>query len=185
MILSRPDILRAFDEGFTLDPKPNDGDIDQVSINLRIGRRFSIFKAIPGHYSSIKVRHSLFLDENTHLWETEDRDSYVLKPGEFVLAQTMERVTMPNHLMGLVEGRSSYARTGVTAHLAAPKIDPGYAGEITLEMTNDGANPIELVAGEDAPAQLLLIRLSTPLESSDVYGSDPSDIFQNPSTPVR
>ena len=185
MILSRPDILRAFDKGFSLDPVPHDRDIDQVSINLRIGRSFSIFKVIPGHFSSIRVRDSLFLDDTSHLWETEERDAYVLKPGEFILAQTMERIVMPNHLMGLVEGRSSYARTGITAHLAAPKIDPGFDGTITLEMTNDGANPIELVAGEDAPAQLLLLQLSTPLEDSDVYGRDPSDIFQNQSTPIR
>ena len=59
---------------------------------------------------------------------------------------------MPNNLMGLIEGRSSWARTGISVHLAAPKIDPGFDGSITLEMTNHGKVPVELTAGEDAPS---------------------------------
>ena len=55
-----------------------------------------------------------------------------------MLAQTLERVVMPNDLMGLVEGRSSWARVGLSVHLTAPKIDPGFDGTITLEIANMG-----------------------------------------------
>jgi len=58
-------------------------------------------------------------------------------------------------LVGLVEGRSSYARVGVTVHVTAPKIDPGFTAPITLEMANFGKVAVELRAGVDIPAQLI------------------------------
>ena len=85
---------------------------------------------------------------------------------------------MPDSLMGLIEGRSSYARLGVTVHVTAPKIDPGFIGHITLEMANFGNAPVELRAGIDTPAQLLFAKITTPLEKSDLYGTKPADVFQ-------
>lgn len=72
-------------------------------------------------------------------------------PGGFVLAQTLERVYTPPDLVGFVEGRSSWARIGVTIHVTAPKIDPGFDATITLEMGNFGKIPVELRAGVDEP----------------------------------
>ena len=63
-------------------------------------------------------------------------------------------------------------------HLTAPKIDPGFVGTITLEIANMGSATVQLVAGEDEPAQLMLIGLSHPLDDADVYGAAESDIFQ-------
>ena len=59
------------------------------------------------------------------LWEHQETDTYRLNPGQFVLAQTLERVRIPPDLVGLVEGRSSWARVGVTIHVTAPKIGSG------------------------------------------------------------
>ena len=87
-----------------------------------------------------------------------------------LVAQTLEKIYIPNDLVGLVEGRSSYARVGVTIHVTAPKIDPGFDAHITLEMANFGEVPVDLRAGVDTPAQLILLRLTTPLESTDLYG---------------
>lgn len=119
-----------------------------MSVNLHIGRRFMTFKPLPKHFPAIRVRPSLFEDQTT-LWNTEERDYYRLEPGAFVLAQTAERIGMPHDLMGFVEGRSSWARAGISIHLTAPKIDPGFNGTITLEMTNHSNAPVELVAFED------------------------------------
>jgi dCTP deaminase len=107
-----------------------------------------------------------------------------LDPGEFVLAQTLENVLIPNDLVGLVEGRSSWARMGVTIHLTAPKIDPGFHGPITLEMANFTKAPIELRAEFDKPAQLMLIRISTTLADDEVYGCEETDIFQYQVDPI-
>ena len=122
--------------------------------------------------------------DSVDLWENIEADTFLLKPNHFVLAQTLERVHIPNTLMGLVEGRSSYARIGVTVHVTAPKIDPGFNAHITLEMANFGKVPVELRAGIDKPAQLLLSQITTPLEESELYGTNPTDVFQNQTEPI-
>lgn len=183
MILSRPAIRRELDSGaLVIDPPPR--RIDQVSVSLRVGRIFTVFKELEPHIGSIRVRDSLFDSNRDDLWETVETDRYLLEPGRLVLAQTFESIAMPNHLMGLVEGRSSFARIGITAHLAAPKIDPGFKGTITLEMTNQGRADVELIAGEDEPAQLMFLRLSDRLEEDEGYGSGPHDIFDGQDSPI-
>lgn len=118
------------------------------------------------------------------LWDRIEADSYVLEPNRFVLAQTLEEVTIPDNLAGLIEGRSGCARLGVSIHLTAPKIDPGFSGHITLEITNHGELPITLRAGQDEIAQLMLLRLTRPMKKSDLYGMRTSDIFQHQSAPI-
>ena len=86
--------------------------------------------------------------------------------------------------MGFVEGRSSYARIGVTVHVTAPKIEPGFNGHITLEMANFGKLPVPLRAGIDKPAHLPLVQITTSLEASELYGAEPSDIFQHQNDPI-
>lgn len=101
-----------------------------------------------------------------------------------MLAHTLERVYIPPDLAGFVEGRSSWARIGVTIHVTAPKIDPGFNATITLEMANFGEIPVELRAGIDEPAQLMLFRLSTPVPESDLYGTSAEDLFQGQTDPI-
>jgi deoxycytidine triphosphate deaminase len=72
----------------------------------------------------------------------------------------------------------------VTIHLTAPKIDPGFDGHITLEMANFGVAAVELRAGADKPAQLMLLKLSTPLASGELYGTGERDTFQYQANPV-
>lgn len=186
MILSKPEIKRRLDSGsLTIDPAPSESRIGPVSINLRLGRKFTRFQegGLPPHIPAIRVKPSLF--ESVDLWtHEEEAETFEIEPRGFVLAQTLERVKMPNSLMGLVEGRSSWARVGLSVHLTAPKIDPGFEGTITLEIANMGPVKVQLVAGEDEPAQLMLIELTHPLDAADVYGAGESDIFQYQSDPI-
>lgn len=122
--------------------------------------------------------------DSEDLWKHEEVDSFLLEPGQFVLAQTLEQVRMPNTLVGLVEGRSSFARIGISVHVTAPKIDPGFNGHITLEMANFGQVTVELRAKKDMPAQLLLVGTTTSLPESELYGTDPTDVFQKQTEPV-
>lgn len=185
MILSKPEIKRRLDSpGLKIDPVPSDSRIGPVSINLRLGRKFTSFKegGLPPHIPHIRVRPSLF--DSADLWTHEEVDTFDIQPREFVLAQTLERVVMPNDLMGLVEGRSSWARVGLSVHLTAPKIDPGFDGTITLEIANMGPVTVQLVAEEDEPAQLMLMQVTPALDDSDLYGTADTDIFQYQSTPT-
>jgi len=118
------------------------------------------------------------------LWEHANHDEFTIEPNRLVLAQTLEKICIPNDLVGLVEGRSSWARLGITVHVTAPKIDPGFDAPITLEMYNMGKYPIKLRAKEDIPAQLMLLKISTPLQTSDLYGQHPEDTFQGQTDPI-
>ena len=183
VVLSKHEIRRRLESGdLKIDPTPDGSRIKQVSIDLRLGRKFTTFKGLPDYIPRIRVKSSLF--SSGDLWSHTEADSFEIGPGEFVLAQTLERIELPNDLVGLVEGRSSWARVGLSVHLTAPKIDPGFNGTITLEIANMGTATVELVAEEDQPAQLMLLELSHPLGDADVYGSEDSDLFQFQSDPI-
>jgi dCTP deaminase len=183
LVLSRPDILAALREGrFRVEPALPEDRVTQVSIDLTLGRRFTKLAAKPAYLAAIHIDPSLW--ESKDLWETVESDSYRLEPRAFVLAHTQERVTLPSDLVGLVEGRSSFARVGVSIHVTAPKIDPGFAGTITLEMFNFSNVAVELSAGIDRPAQLMLLRISTPLDAAEVYGAHAGDVFQDQKAPL-
>jgi dCTP deaminase len=78
---------------------------------------------------------------------TDSRWPYVLSPGECVLATTVERFRMrADNVVARIEGKSSWARKFLTIH-AAGFIDPGFCGDITLELKNDSWEKIELRPG--------------------------------------
>lgn len=74
-------------------------------------------------------------------------DGYLLLPGSFVLGSTVERVRIPNQTIARVEGKSSLARLGLTVHITAGFVDPGFRGQITLELHNDGPRSLILRPG--------------------------------------
>lgn len=182
MILSKPEIQEYLKSGkLVIDPSPADNDIEQVSIDLFLGRHFTTFKPCPAFIPEIILDPSVF--NSLDLWEQHEADTFVLKPKQFVLAHTLQRVHLPNDLMGFIEGRSSLARLGITIHLTAPKIDPGFNGTITLEMANFGEVPVKLRAAIDKPAQLILMPIAA-LADDQVYGSKASHLFQHQDKPL-
>ncbi len=71
-------------------------------------------------------------------------DSFVLHPGELVLAPTFESVKLPRNLVGYLDGRHSLARLGVPVHVTAGAIDPGFTGTLIAELLNVGRVPVNL-----------------------------------------
>ena len=113
--------------------------------------------------------------------EFENRRTFRLMPGGFVLARTLEVVKMPPHLIGIIEGRSSYARMGLSMHQTAPWIHPGFNNNITLEIRNSGSLQFDLTPRVDRPCQLTILRMSKPVENSDLYHGQ----FQHPAHPLK
>lgn len=108
MLLSKPDILAYLRAGkLRFDPAITEDRVAQVSVDLKLGRKFTTFKK-PGYLPCINVDKSLW--DSADLWEHSEADTFRLMPGGFVLAQTLERVYIPPDLVGFVEGRSSWAR---------------------------------------------------------------------------
>ena len=157
MFLSRPDILKEIQrKRLVFDPPVENARIEQVSVDLLLGREFVCFKEDTADYlAAVHLDPSIW--NSLDIWERTQDDFFELKPHSFVLAQTLETVSIPNNLVGLVEGRSRYARLGLTTHLTAPKIDPGFSGHITLEIANLGNLTIKLRAGIDSIAQLMFL----------------------------
>ena len=111
-------------------------------------------------------------------WDLKDIDGniydinkkeYILTPNEFILGSTLEEVKIPNDLVGIIEGRSSVGRLGITAHITAGYIDPGFNGRITLEITNVSTKPFILKKGMSI-CQIVFQELSCECENP--YGSD-------------
>ena len=194
MILSKPDLINRVKAGLkkpnhprslSFAPEISFDRIDQCSIDLRLAPIFTIFKKKKG-VATYDIQNPKDLFEAEDLWEHHERDCWKLEPKQFVLSRTFEAVHLPNDLMGLVEGRSSFARFGIGIHVTAPKIDPGYSDPITLELTNHSEAAYELRAGENGViiCQLILMKVSKALKSADLYGASPKDLFAGYNMPI-
>lgn len=137
MILSDKTILEMIEEG-TLKISPiEDGQVQPASVDIRLGNTFSIVEDSPSGIITL---------ENEIKYKTITTDTYILLPNQFVLATTMEYFDLPNDLTAFVEGRSSLGRMGLFIQNAG-WVDPGFKGEITLELYNVNRCAIELKAG--------------------------------------
>lgn len=137
MVLSDKTIMRMLREG-TLSVSPlEEGQIQPASIDIRLGSMFSIIEDLPA--GIIDLDHEI-------QYRTMETERYVLLPGQFVLATTMEYIELPDNLTAFVEGRSSLGRMGLFIQNAG-WVDPGFKGEITLELFNANRCAIELKAG--------------------------------------
>ncbi|WP_430779676.1 dCTP deaminase [Actinoplanes sp. G11-F43] len=169
MLLSDRDLVSEIKSGgFALEPfEPT--LMQPSSVDVRLDRFFRVFN---NHlYTHIDPAEQQ--DELTAPVEVEDGQPFVLHPGEFVLASTLEVVTLGQGLAARLEGKSSLGRLGLLTHSTAGFIDPGFSGHVTLELSNVANLPIKLWPGMKI-GQLCVFRLSSPAEhpyGSDVYGS--------------
>nr|WP_282101510.1 dCTP deaminase [Corynebacterium callunae] len=164
VLLSDRDIRKSIDSG-DLGIEPFDPELIQPSsIDVRMDRYFRVFNN--SKYTHIDPKQNQ--DELTSLVEVAEGDPFVLHPGEFVLASTLEKFTLPAHLAGRLEGKSSLGRLGLLTHSTAGFIDPGFSGYITLELSNVANLPITLWPGMKV-GQLALFQMSSPAETP--YGS--------------
>jgi dCTP deaminase len=187
MVLAQPDLRKEVQAGeIRFDPPLEERQWGEASIDLRLGLRFTKLKPAPA--ATFSMARGIGVIADSGLWvektlrekdEFDKRETIVLEPNEFVLALTHERVWIPKHLIALVEGRSTYARVGLSMHQTAPWIQPGWNGHITLEIRNGGPLRIELTPLLDMPCQLTFFKLSTVLSDKEAYGSRSTDVFQN------
>lgn len=137
MILSDKTILKML-ENKTLQISPLEKEqIQSASVDVRLGDTFSIVEDSSSGIITL---------EDAIKYKTIKTNTYVLLPGQFVLATTMEYFNLPNNLTAFVEGRSSLGRLGLFIQNAG-WVDPGFKGEITLELFNANRCAIELKAG--------------------------------------
>jgi dCTP deaminase len=150
MILSDRDIRMAMagrpnnhDKPLIIDPIPADDCFQPASVDLTLGCEMSFPKG----------EGIIGFDEYHPIY---------LRTGHFALFSTAEKVTIPDWLVGQVDGRSTWARKGLQVHCTAGYIDPGFSGQITLELVNHG-DELALIPGIKI-AQLILMKLTSPAQ---------------------
>lgn len=137
--------------------------IQPASFDLRLGNGFAFPLANDRFVSPRgKVYNAVdpTLPAETSARESLPDGTFYIKPKEFVLATTKEYIKLPNDLTAFVEGRSSIGRMGLFVQNAG-WVDPGFEGEITLELFNASDNTIKLVGGMRI-AQLVFAQLDRP-----------------------
>ena len=169
MLLSDRDIASEIQKGRVKVEPFTDAMIQPSSVDVRLDRFFRVFE----NHKYSEINPSIEQDELTREVEVGPEDSFILHPGEFVLASTYEVITLPDDIAGRLEGKSSLGRLGLLTHSTAGFINPGFSGHITLELSNVANLPVRLFPGMKI-GQLCLIKLSSPAEhpyGSAIYGS--------------
>lgn len=137
MILSDKSIYKYLDSGELIIDPLEKGQVQPASVDIRLGRNF--LKLDENKFEAMSMT-----DEIQYV--QFESDSIIIPSNSFLLATTMEYIKLPCDLTAFVEGRSSIGRMGLFIQNAG-WVDPGFEGEITLELYNANRLPIKLEAG--------------------------------------
>lgn len=179
MILSDKEIADRIQNG-DLEIEPFAScNIEPSSVDLRLGTDFVIYREKDSSTKIDTRDGSRALDRAKSFSGQLDR--LVVKQGDFVLAETKEKVSIPPDLAATVAGRSSLGRLGVEIHKTAGYVDPGFSGTITLEIANSNPNPVALYPDQRV-AQIIFSEVSSWPQLP--YGHDGSQ-YQGQSGPTE
>ena len=147
MVLSDRDIRKALESGrIVIDPFPDlDKQLGSISVDFRLGSTFMVFEH--SRFSYIDPRHPQSIGDAMRTIVVEEDEPFIMQPGDFALASTMESLELPDDLLGRLEGRSSIARLGITVHSTAALFEPGWVGTATMELSNLGRMSVALYPG--------------------------------------
>jgi dCTP deaminase len=147
MILSDRDIKKALKTGdLKITPALDlQTQLGSCSIDLRLGNVFRVFEHSKNAY--IDPTKKDYSNEITREVKLKKGERFMMQPGDFVLAVTMEKIKISPKLLGRLEGRSSLGRLGIVVHSTASVFDPGWDGQAVLELGNLGRIPVALYPG--------------------------------------
>lgn len=143
MILSDVSIKERLEKGeISIEPFSEEF-VQPASYDLHLDTNILIFNT--ERHDMIEVKES-FEDLMLKL-QIDDKSGYVIKPGQFVLANVSEITGVDSRHVGRLEGKSSLARMGLIIHATAGFLDPGNKLRLTLEIANLSPLPIRVYAG--------------------------------------
>ncbi len=154
MILSDKTIKKLIEAKDLIVEPLTEEQIQPASIDMRLGR----------HFLKVEENQVECMTLSTPIKYSEfEADEVIIPPHSFLLATTMEYIKLPNNLTAFVEGRSSIGRMGLFIQNAG-WVDPGFEGEITLELYNANRLPIKLTAGRRL-CQLVIAEMDVEAEN--------------------
>jgi len=159
MILSKREILEEIrGGGIKIEPfEPS--FVGACSVDLRLGNYFRKFNK----GKKLKVVEKVEEDSFSKLVRVEKGKTIEMKPGEILLGTTLERIKVPNYLCGILEGRSRFARMGLTVHVSSSLIQPGVNNVQVLELVNFSPNTLILTPGTRI-CQIYFEKTTSPTE---------------------
>lgn len=160
MLLSDGDLRAAIAAG-DLAVEPLGADAFQpASIDVRVSHEFRV---TPAHQHAYSDPLDLAEDHTVLVEVVPEGLPFILHPGQFVLGATVEFITLSPALAARLEGKSTLGRLGLMTHSTAGWIDPGFAGQVTLELSNVSTLPVKIWPGMKI-GQLCVFRCSSPAE---------------------
>ncbi|HEX7365307.1 MAG TPA: dCTP deaminase [Dehalococcoidia bacterium] len=160
MVLSDRTIKAEISRGRIIIEPLSDDCIQPASVDLHLDKKLLVFKS-QRYPAYIDVRRNM--DYLNELVEVAEDTPFFLNPGEFVLASTLESITLPDDIVGRLEGKSSLGRIGLLIHSTAGYVDPGWSGNLTLELSNVAKLPITLYYKMKI-GQISFLRLTSPVD---------------------
>ena len=164
MILSDHTIREQVASGRILIEPFDSACVQPSSVDLHLDADFRVFRNHTMAFIDVKQN----LEHLTEVVTVADGRAFILHPGEFVLGSTLERVRLPDDLVGRLEGKSSLGRLGLLIHSTAGFVDAGWDGQLTLELSNVASLPITLYPGMKI-GQISFMQMTTPADTP--YGS--------------
>ena len=165
MVLSDRTIKEEIAKGRIVIEPLDTACIQPASIDVHLDKKLLVF-ITRRHPFYIDVRQNM--DDLVEPVEISEDSPFFLNAGEFVLASTLESITLPDDIVARLEGKSSLGRIGLLIHSTAGYVDPGWCGHLTLELSNVAKLPVTLYRGM-AIGQISFLRLTSPVER--LYGS--------------
>ena len=182
VILVDKDIEKMLEEDLVIEPlKDPEKQIQPASVDLRLGDHVVAIsngmKELKEKATKMKLEGKVVNPESMNIDPLDTRDpddeafvemniqgGYIdIPPTAFLLCTTVERVEIPDNLVARVEGKSTLARMGLSVHSTAGYIDPGFKGQVTLEVFNHSPRAVRLYV-DDFVCQLVFEMASDSAE---------------------
>jgi dCTP deaminase len=131
--------------------------LSSFGYDMRIAGEFRVFT--PNIYNSVVDPKRI--DERAMV-EYEVDDHILIPPNSYVLGRSVEYFRMPPDVLGIVLGKSTYARSGIIVNVTP--LEPGWEGHVTIEIGNATPLPAKVYAHEGI-AQVIFLKGDTPAVS--------------------
>ena len=141
------EMINPFEENQIRDNKISYG-LSSYGYDARVSNEFKIFTNVNSEVVDPKnFKQSNFISKKV--------SECIIPPNSFVLASTVEYFKIPNDIMVICLGKSTYARCGIIVNVTP--LEPGWEGYVTLEFSNTTPLPAKIYANEGA-AQFIFLK---------------------------
>lgn len=159
MVLSDRDIREKIKKKELVIKPFDDGCVQPSSVDLHLGGEFLVFESHA--HSLIDIRKGV--NGLMKKIMIKANESLIIHPREFVLGTTTEWVKLPHDLVARLDGKSSLGRVGLVIHATAGYVDSGFAGQLTLEISNLANLPIAVYKGMKI-CQISFMQMTSPAQ---------------------